>query len=426
MAKNLAGKRGGAAGTLKEGRGFGVVYQEGSEPDRQDPEGWKLSWDYRTRFGRPLQFRLPSGHVVAIQQSPSSCDASVTADDPIDSSVTVWDSALVLAHLLCRHPQTIKGKRVVELGAGTGLLGCVAGGLGARAVVLTDLKGVCLRLTAAASENRTCFEGRVEARPLPWGDAGAAQDVRNNCFAGEAPDVILSTDCVYREGIPDLLVSSIEALMGPKSIALCAVASHKPDVMKEFCDRVASSDTLTMDQVTAAELDPYVKCDAILVYRLRMCAEGEKEKGKPGEKDQGNGGTEKAGKEEGTPGEKDQGTGEKEKGKGNTEEGKQGDTEEGQGGKEKGEMETGQQGAKDKGNGGKEKGGKEKGARGEKEKGTEGDTEKGKGDTEKGTRGEKDTCRGKGGKEKGTRKRGKPEAAGSPGVLSTPTGVPRS
>ncbi|KAJ1474035.1 hypothetical protein T484DRAFT_1833865 [Baffinella frigidus] len=65
----------------------------------------------------------------------------------------------------------------------------------------------------------------------------------------QAPDVILSTDCVYREGIPDLLVSSIEALMGPKSIALCAVASHKPDVMKEFCDRVASSDTLTMDQV---------------------------------------------------------------------------------------------------------------------------------------------------------------------------------
>ncbi|KAJ1474034.1 hypothetical protein T484DRAFT_1833864 [Baffinella frigidus] len=105
MAKNLAGKRGGAAGTLKEGRGFGVVYQEGSEPDRQDPEGWKLSWDYRTRC------RI------------SSCDASVTADDPIDSSVTVWDSALVLAHLLCRHPQTIKGKRVVELGAGTGLLG---------------------------------------------------------------------------------------------------------------------------------------------------------------------------------------------------------------------------------------------------------------------------------------------------------------
>ena len=28
---------------------FGVVYEEGCEPDRTDPEGWKLSWDYRTR-----------------------------------------------------------------------------------------------------------------------------------------------------------------------------------------------------------------------------------------------------------------------------------------------------------------------------------------------------------------------------------------
>jgi hypothetical protein len=28
---------------------FGVVYEEGGEPDLTDPEGWKLSWDYRTR-----------------------------------------------------------------------------------------------------------------------------------------------------------------------------------------------------------------------------------------------------------------------------------------------------------------------------------------------------------------------------------------
>ena len=31
------------------GQKFGIVYEDGADPDPADPEGWKLSWDYRSR-----------------------------------------------------------------------------------------------------------------------------------------------------------------------------------------------------------------------------------------------------------------------------------------------------------------------------------------------------------------------------------------
>ena len=108
----------------------GIVYQEWQVPDRADPEGWRLSWDYASRFAKPIEFRVPSGRLVSIAQHASSKDQSVVAADPIDSAVTVWDSSLVVACMLCRYPLLVKDKRVLEVGSGTGLLGCITAALG--------------------------------------------------------------------------------------------------------------------------------------------------------------------------------------------------------------------------------------------------------------------------------------------------------
>ncbi len=47
-------------------------------------------------------------------------------------AVVVWDAALVLAYFLQRHQKelALKGKRVIELGAGTGVVGLVVAALG--------------------------------------------------------------------------------------------------------------------------------------------------------------------------------------------------------------------------------------------------------------------------------------------------------
>lgn len=39
----------------------------------------------------------------------------------------VWDAGIVLADYVVRHPELVRGQRVIEIGAGTGLVGCVAG-----------------------------------------------------------------------------------------------------------------------------------------------------------------------------------------------------------------------------------------------------------------------------------------------------------
>ena len=49
----------------------------------------------------------------------------------------LWEGAVALAEELCARAETLRGKRVLELGCGIGLVGVVAAGLGAR-VTATD------------------------------------------------------------------------------------------------------------------------------------------------------------------------------------------------------------------------------------------------------------------------------------------------
>ena len=51
-------------------------------------------------------FRALFTHSLFLQASGNS---DVTETDPIDSGVTVWDSALVMAYFLCKNPGEIRG-----------------------------------------------------------------------------------------------------------------------------------------------------------------------------------------------------------------------------------------------------------------------------------------------------------------------------
>ena len=59
-------------------------------------------------------------------------EVRVSQDFEGSEAVVVWDAALVLAHFLehNRSSLDLRGKRVLELGAGTGIVGLTAAALG--------------------------------------------------------------------------------------------------------------------------------------------------------------------------------------------------------------------------------------------------------------------------------------------------------
>ncbi|CAD6196149.1 unnamed protein product [Caenorhabditis auriculariae] len=84
-----------------------------------------------------------------------------------DVGGVIWDSALVAAHLFLKNREYWMDKKVVELGAGTGVCGLVLGALGAE-VLLTDLPERLPLLEKNLSENQHLLKGKVHAKSLDW------------------------------------------------------------------------------------------------------------------------------------------------------------------------------------------------------------------------------------------------------------------
>lgn len=96
-----------------------------------------------------------------------------------------WAGGLGVARYLVDHPETVAGRTVVDLAAGSGLCGIVAARLGAASVLAIDIDPVAaaaLALNARANGVRIAFSGRD---PL--------DDKLPTC------DVILAGDVCYEE-----------------------------------------------------------------------------------------------------------------------------------------------------------------------------------------------------------------------------------
>jgi predicted nicotinamide N-methyase len=125
----------------------------------------------------------------------------------------LWHAAMYMCHYFQnkeRFPDGFfVGKRVIELGSGTGLVGICLRKLGA-ACVLTDLKLVLPLISKNVDENLgvgTAASGAVAE--LAWGEDVSA-------FAPPV-DVVIASDCTYNEHCFDLLLQTIGALSSPST-----------------------------------------------------------------------------------------------------------------------------------------------------------------------------------------------------------------
>lgn len=113
---------------------------------RQPRGGWEGSFTYELEDGRPIR---------------------VAEDVTQFTGSRVWDTAVAVAKYF-EQPvcsAALKGCRVLELGSGTGVLGCVLAALGAR-VTCTDQKGLVEHMQRTITANQ--LQDRCSAAALNW------------------------------------------------------------------------------------------------------------------------------------------------------------------------------------------------------------------------------------------------------------------
>lgn len=162
----------------------------------------------------------------------------------------------------------MRGLKVAELGAGTGLAGCVCGLLGAATVVFTELPEAlpllernAKRVLGSDSGSESGDNGNPAGEGSPWqrvttpvwsGDSGAQSHERGALFAVEALawgdghplgpacaaaapfDLILVADCVYLPELYSALVHTVKQLAGPGAEVLICFEQRRRDISAFF------------------------------------------------------------------------------------------------------------------------------------------------------------------------------------------------
>ena len=113
-------------------------------------------------------------------------------------AAVVWEAALVLGTYFQNMTDDLKGKKVLELGSGTGLAGIVACMLGAN-VVLTDRTGCLQPLHENTELNLNKQDHFYNVTALEWGS-------ELSLWKEEQFDFIIGADLVYiEESFPALV-----------------------------------------------------------------------------------------------------------------------------------------------------------------------------------------------------------------------------
>lgn len=130
----------------------------------------------------------------------------------------VWRCSQLMGTLLCQYYRTLlRGKRIVELGSGSGLLGIVAALLGGD-VVLTDVPELVPLLEDNVVVNQEAINthgGHVRCVPLEW-SCSLPPELQDGA------DFVLCSDCIYNNvsSYVPLLRTLSKLLMRPNSCCI--------------------------------------------------------------------------------------------------------------------------------------------------------------------------------------------------------------
>jgi predicted nicotinamide N-methyase len=131
--------------------------------------------------------------------------------------VTLWASAIALAHEIASRTDFFRGKQVLELGAGTGLPGIIAASLGAQ-VLQTDRSELAMSVSKRNIELNKVQT--LEQRLVDWTDWN--DDKRY--------DWIIGSDILYAEEVHAHLRKIFEINLAPNGRILLSDPFRQPSI----------------------------------------------------------------------------------------------------------------------------------------------------------------------------------------------------
>ena len=195
---------------------------------------------------------------------------SVTVSESLgEIGMRVWDCAALMSRWF-EKGDFVKGKRILELGSGTGLLGFACAVLGASKVVITDLQSILK--TMERNVELTKLGDVCVARALNWNDIEAVDALKRE----HGPfDMIVASDVLVFAGDAQVdggggLIQALTHLAEPNTTEilmgcnknrhgfLVGFYANPPDHL--FDIQVVGSD----------EVDPEYYTDMVMLYRMRL------------------------------------------------------------------------------------------------------------------------------------------------------------
>jgi protein N-lysine methyltransferase METTL21A len=174
----------------------------------------------------------------------------------------LWPAGMVLSRYMLSHHQTLKGKHVLEIGAGGGLVG-LAVALGCQvdsSIVITDQVPMLKLMEQNIRLNG--LSTLVDARVYNW---GTDQQPMFPTKTGK-PDIVLAADCVYFEPAFPLLLQTLKDLVGPDTTCyFCFKKRRKADL--RFIKDMKKTFHVEETEYEGAQID---RRDSLFLYTVTL------------------------------------------------------------------------------------------------------------------------------------------------------------
>ena len=280
--------------------------EDGSEKKKQGRQSEKISkriltLGWRNRHSQeehyPVSLQQPSTQHFSVRQVQRG-----ELEGKYGTGATVWPASMVLIKYLERHAEAfVQGKRVVDLGAGTGVTSIAAAYFGAKRVVCTDGEPNVVRLardnienvsstssststhdlsvpldkTTTTTTTRTATTTNVESFSIH----GVTVDVQQYWWGdgvlcgGNDFDLVIVSDCVLPKLYPiSPLVDALDDLLGNDDAVAVVSYEHRyfsPYDPRDKFRELAQAKSLVVEQVPMEEQDEIYSVDDIEMWLVR-------------------------------------------------------------------------------------------------------------------------------------------------------------